>query len=331
MNKGLPTLSVLLANYNHGAYVSGTLTALLEQDVPPTEIIVVDDASTDDSLDRIAEISRNDARVRLLRNDDNKGVVPSYQRALANAKCEFVYLAAADDRVLPGLFGRSLEIIAQHPTAAFCCSDPGRLIAETGSIRKDPFGVSDEPVYLSPDTAARAMAQRGFFIAAHTCIVRRSAMVDYGPFQTELRWHYDWFLLTVLALQHGVCYVPDCMALLRIVDRSYSRSAYDFKQETEVLDHVVRLLRTDYRDVLPRFRRSGALAFPLLWYFPATTVPRLLMRGGYKECVSPLLVLRRLTRAKVRAMAPAAIRRSYSGLRRAFTSKRHGERNRVVR
>src|SRR5436190_4062288 len=146
----LPTFSVLLPNYNHAHFVGHALKAILAQSIQPTEIIVIDDGSTDESLQEIEPFVDRHSHIRLLRNEANRGVNYTLNRALGEAKGEYIYGAAADDQVLPGFFERSLRLLAKHPQAALCCSYPSRVDAVTGSVTPNALGWSDEECYLPP-------------------------------------------------------------------------------------------------------------------------------------------------------------------------------------
>src|SRR5262245_35900410 len=113
-----PRLSVVIPNYNHGAYLPRCLNALLRQSMPPFEIIVVDDASTDNSLEVLDQFTREHSQLRVLRNEKNQGALKTALRGLELIKGDYLYLPSADDEVVPGFFEASLRMLAQHPHAA---------------------------------------------------------------------------------------------------------------------------------------------------------------------------------------------------------------------
>ena len=129
MKKG--TLSVVISNYNHAHYLPESLQAILSQSYRPLEVIVIDDASTDNSVDVIESFARKDPIVHLYRNEQNRGVFFSANRGLNLAAGEYIYWAAADDRVCPGFFEKSMDILAQYPQAGLC-SSLFKLIGENG-------------------------------------------------------------------------------------------------------------------------------------------------------------------------------------------------------
>lgn len=88
-------ITYLIANYNLGAYVGECLSSLHEQTNPDWLALIVDDASTDDSLASIGRFS--DDRVRLLVNERNIGYIATLRRLIAEASTDIVAILDADD------------------------------------------------------------------------------------------------------------------------------------------------------------------------------------------------------------------------------------------
>ena len=126
-----PTLSVVMANYNHGKFVRSALEAITEQSFKPTEIIVIDDCSTDDSIEVLERLEREHSNLSLVRNESNQGVISSFNRVLELATGDYVYPASADDLVLPGLFEKSMNLFTRYPRAGICTALV-RIIDEEG-------------------------------------------------------------------------------------------------------------------------------------------------------------------------------------------------------
>ncbi|MBI2901278.1 MAG: glycosyltransferase family 2 protein [Planctomycetes bacterium] len=252
-----PTLSVVMPNYNHGRYLKETLQALFDQSWPASEVIVIDDASTDDSVAVIESFLPRNPALRLLRNDRNRGAAFSVNRGLQIAAGDFIYPASSDDRVLPGLFEESMRLLTRHPQAGLCCSDPAWFNEMTGRMSTSVYEWAAVPTYLPPaDVAARVTNAH---IAGHTSVLRRAALLEAGDYRPELRWHSDWFAVHVIAFRHGVCYIPKALAWLRMSPGSYSSRRRRWRLQRRVLVDMLDLLKSDeYRDVLPLFL-SGKL------------------------------------------------------------------------
>lgn len=259
-----PSLSVLVANYNQGRFLRESLGALIGQSYKPREIVVLDDGSTDDSREIIAEFARREPRIRPVSNERNRGAVFSLNRLLDLASGDYVYMAAADDRVLPGLLERSMDILERFPEAGLCCSDPAMLDDRTGRVRDNRMRLSDEPRCFSPEEWCRLSRYSRAWIAGHTVVAKRSALIEAGGLLPELKWHCDWFAWLVVGFRYGVCYVPEPLALFRTLSGSYSSAGMKRREEQRVVyGRLLELLKSQaYGDVRPLFERSRSLAHP---------------------------------------------------------------------
>ena len=95
-----------MASYNGSAYIREQLASILLELGERDEVVVVDDASSDDTCAVIEAL--DDPRVRVRRNPVNRGHVHTFGEALALAKNEFVFLSDQDDRWIPGRVARMI-------------------------------------------------------------------------------------------------------------------------------------------------------------------------------------------------------------------------------
>ena len=108
-----PLLSYIVLSYNYERYIRKTLESILAQTVQDFEIVVVDDASSDRSVDVITSFS--DPRIRLLRNDRNLGGAASYNRAVEAANGEWLVNLDADDWIDPNKAELQLAAVRANP------------------------------------------------------------------------------------------------------------------------------------------------------------------------------------------------------------------------
>src|SRR5882724_6618778 len=121
-SSSFPSLTVVVPNYNHAKYLDQSLPSILKQSFQPLEVLVLDDASTDNSVEVIRRIAAQNPLVRLVQNEKNLGVMPNLNKGLELARGDYVFIGSADDLVLPGLFEASLRLLAQHPRAGLSCT-----------------------------------------------------------------------------------------------------------------------------------------------------------------------------------------------------------------
>ena len=104
-----PEVSVIIPSFNHAKYVGEAISSALEQDFRDFEVIVSDDASTDDSWEVIDSFS--DSRVKKIRREANVGVVSNYNDALELSRGNIIMTIGSDDRLLPGAIGAHVAFL----------------------------------------------------------------------------------------------------------------------------------------------------------------------------------------------------------------------------
>ncbi|WP_104117272.1 glycosyltransferase [Arthrobacter sp. B1805] len=105
-----------MASYNGSAHVVEQLESILAQLGPEDEIVVVDDASTDSSVDVIAGLE--DGRIRLIRSPANRGYVRTFEAALLASRGQYIFLSDQDDIWLPGRLELMLGALSASPVVA---------------------------------------------------------------------------------------------------------------------------------------------------------------------------------------------------------------------
>ncbi len=220
-----PTLSVVLPNYNHGDVIARALEALLHQERRPDEIVVVDDASTDDSRDVIARFAARSASIRVLVNEQNQGVIAALIRGLEAAGGDYVYFAASDDWVMPGFFKLALEKLEQNPTLGLFC---GESVLRDGHTN-EPFGMRPavRPVSQSgpvtPQEVCRLLKRTDNWILTGSAVFRRDAVTQAGGFDRQLGSFADGVMARKIALSCGFYYATQVVATWVVYSDSVSR------------------------------------------------------------------------------------------------------------
>ncbi len=248
-------LSVVMPNYNHARYLPRALDAILSQSVPAREVLVLDDASTDNSVEVVEAIAKQNPTIKLIRNERNLGVVATMNRGTSLATSRYLLFAAADDYVLPGFFESCLTLLDRHPQAGLCTTFDSAQFGEGGRIELNPSEWG-ETGYYSPDDVCRVLKHT---IPGHATICRRDALLALGGFATELAWYCDWFALVALAFRHGACHVPESLAIRVLMPENYSAEARERERNIAVLGAFFdAITQPASADVAPFFRRNGS-------------------------------------------------------------------------
>ena len=247
------TLSVVIPNFNHGHYIKEAVESVMDQSFQPLEVILVDDASTDDSLAVAGELADLHSQVRVVKNESNLGAVPTTSRGIRHASGNYVYGMAADDRPMPGLFEKSMELVSRYPQAGLCSAMTHGMDGRGQGlgVRHTPI-VSRSPSYLPPVACLALLRRHGSWFAGNTVVYRRSVLAELGGFDPELRSFADGFMCHVIALKYGACYIPEPLALERLSEDRYSKTIMaNSGLALSNIDRATRLMRTTYRDLFP--------------------------------------------------------------------------------
>lgn len=206
-----PTVSVALGTHNGAAYIEEQVRSILDQSVPPDEIVISDDASTDGTVDRARTILDGvDVRVRILRNTEALGVSGNFEQAILACSSEFVALSDQDDRWHPRRIELSLAAFAATPALQLVHGD-ANLIDGDGH----PLGVTLFTAIELDRRAIAAIHQGGAFdvlmrrnvVTGATAMVRRSLAVEALPFPSA--WVHDEWLAIIAAAKDAMDVVDE--------------------------------------------------------------------------------------------------------------------------
>jgi len=313
---------VIMPNYNHGHYLIETLDSILGQSLKPAEVIVIDDASTDNSIEIIESVINRDPTVRLLRNESNTGPLVAVNSGLKQATSEYVYAIAADDRILPTFFEESVDLLEQYPQAGLCSSDMGCMDNHGNTTGEYRAGVVDQASFLSPPEILSALYQDPAYIIGGTTIYRRSALEEAGWFPPQLLNLADWFTERAIAFKHGACYLPKVLFVWRLAESQYSATCNkDPWKMLDVVDRAVELMES------PRYREIFPPEFVEFWChrFGGQVIDEALANLTQRQyafmeqigrCVESSGVLNRLLRRSLWTVSRAALSFSRSSLKR---------------
>ena len=249
-------VSVVIPSYNHARFLPEAVATVFRQTYPDSEIVVVDDGSTD----RTAEVVKEYPRVRYLRQH-RQGLSAARNAGLRACRGEYVVFLDADDRLLPNHFEVSMRAFRARPDAALVCGD-FRL-----------FG-SEEQWHMHcceprPDHYA-SLLRCNFIGAVHSVMFRRVVVDELGGFSPHLHACEDYELYFRIARTHPIYCHHELVAEYRRYGSQLSR------QWDVMLASALSVLRAQwphvkghpqyveaYRDGTKRFRT--VYGDPLLW------------------------------------------------------------------
>src|SRR5262245_15363561 len=185
-------VSVVIPCYNHAEFLGDAIESIMAQTCARSEVVVVDDGSTD----RSAEVASRYSGVRFL-SQRNQGAGAARNTGLKHVLGEFVVFLDADDRLLPHAFEAGLQCFAAHPECALVA---GRCVY----MNRDgtPQHTRHDPA-VERDHYLRLLTSNYIFTPA-TVMLRAEAVRRIGGFKTRVSGSEDYDLYLRIARNHPI-------------------------------------------------------------------------------------------------------------------------------
>jgi GT2 family glycosyltransferase len=123
------SVSVVIPNYNYGRYLAGCLQSVLSQDGVDLRVLVIDNVSTDDSVQIASYYAQQDSRLEVRVHERNLGLLASMNEGVDWATGDYFLLLSSDDELTPGALRRAADALDSFPDATFAY---GALMWMTG-------------------------------------------------------------------------------------------------------------------------------------------------------------------------------------------------------
>jgi alpha-1,3-rhamnosyltransferase len=229
MKDGQPLVTVIIASYNHGPYIEQSILSVLAQTYPNIELLVVDDGSTDDSVERIRRLQNEhgfDFRVQ-----ENQGLTRTLNGAIARSKGSLIAPFGSDDIMLSDRIATQVAHMDGKPEVGICAGNielidaQGNLYPEKRQRRDVPFRRMDfEDVFL----------ERKPYPPAPTLLIRREALDKVGGFDLDIR--LEDLLIELKITRAG--YFIDGLGVLMARYRKHATNSY--KNHRFMIDNILR-------------------------------------------------------------------------------------------
>jgi glycosyltransferase involved in cell wall biosynthesis len=196
-NELTPRISVVIPLYNHAGYIGEALESVLAQTVAPSEIIVVDDGSTDNSLAIAESMAARDSRL-IVWSQPNQDAPQAINAGLHRATGEFVAILNSDDAYSPKRLERCIGAL-QRDAAAGCVATGLAFMDASGAPQSLPWHAEALAFRAQEPDTALALINANFVMTTSNFFLRRSALREVGYF-SRLRYAHDLDFLVRLLL-----------------------------------------------------------------------------------------------------------------------------------
>lgn len=210
-------MATVVPAYNCGRFIARALASVRAQTYPPSEIIVVDDGSTDDTRSIVRGLGRD----VLLVEQENRGPSAARNRGVAAASSDVIAFLDADDEWLPNAVETMVRVLVEQPEVALVTADKC-AIDELGNVMRPSWfaahGVATRVGAWKCRSVPNAVAElvKTNFVNTSVVVLRRDAFVDAGGFNPELRYGEDLELWVRIASRRPIVCLPQVLGRYRI-------------------------------------------------------------------------------------------------------------------
>ncbi|MHA6249628.1 glycosyltransferase family 2 protein [Pontibacter sp. CAU 1760] len=198
MTDSNPLVSVLIPTYNVEKFVEEAILSILNQTYKNLEIIIVDDASSDNTFNILTNLSEKDDRIKLYRNEKNSKIVESLNFAYKKSSGLFIARMDGDDISLPNRIEHQVQFLVNNVDVDLVGLNV-IIIDEAGNSLKNEKYVTDINLIKRVSQFVTPVP--------HFWVSRRSVYENVGPYRIPSAEDFD-FLLRALDLGFNICNVP---------------------------------------------------------------------------------------------------------------------------
>lgn len=228
-------VSVIIPNYNYARYLRQRIESVLSQTFTDYEIILLDDASTDDSLSVLNEYRNNEHVTHIEINASNTGSpFIQWQKGLALARGKYIWIAESDDSAEPLFLEKAVSVLNQHPQASLCllgsyCIDEDSAILKTDFDKWTSKQLSRPHhigVFNGLDYITHNLYWRNYIYNASGVVFRKDCFERIDDLSCfSMRYSGDWLFWIEMARQGDVIEIYEKLNKFRLHKNSTTKKA----------------------------------------------------------------------------------------------------------
>jgi glycosyltransferase involved in cell wall biosynthesis len=257
-----PSISIILPVYNGLGFLEISLSSVLKQYFSNFELLIIDDASTDDSLKYLRSVK--DERIRLFTNNENKGLFFNLNFLIQKSNAPLIKLWSQDDIMNDYCIGRIIEFHNKHPQLGFSYS--GRdIINEHGEI------ISTDFIDATPEIIDRPLHSKiAFFTGSiagniSNVTIPKDVLEKTGKFDESMKISGDFDMWVRIAENFPIGYIKDHLIHLRRHKGQLSRQKKFYinhlKEDFKVYQYLLNYLNDREKSEGKKILRSHKLLF----------------------------------------------------------------------
>lgn len=181
------SIDVVIPNYNYGRFLRDCVRSVQAQAVENLRILIIDNASSDDSVEIARSLAAEDPRIEIIARKVNQGLHASFNEGIDWASAEYMTILHADDLLAAGALNRAMDCLDRYPGVAMTC---GGTVRHSEEIRDDGLG-SDWRIETGESFISQKCMTAHNTVACCGVVVRTSAQKIAGHYDERLSFAPD--------------------------------------------------------------------------------------------------------------------------------------------
>src|SRR5262245_35911196 len=210
----MTSVDVIVPCYGYGHFLRECVQSVLAQDACNLRLLILDDASPDNTAEIANELAGEDARVTVSRHCSNKGHIATYNEGLDWASADYLLLLSADDYLLPGAHKRAVDLMDSHGGVGFTFGNYLTLNADGTRTQGGILPSVDWCIFTGSEFIELSGAAN--VVRTPTAVVRTELQRRLGGYRPELPHTADMEMWLRLAAHGAVGFVGTYQAVYRL-------------------------------------------------------------------------------------------------------------------
>jgi glycosyltransferase involved in cell wall biosynthesis len=256
-------IDVVIPCYNYGRFLGDCLRSVLEQSVRDLRVLIIDDASSDESAATAKQLAAGEPRVSVISHAKNQGHIATYNEGIAWAASDYFFILSADDLLVPGALERATTLMDSNPDVVLSY---GKCVEWRDNSPRPKLELERDTGWSRQDLIGDMCEYGGrphphIPLCTPTAVVRTAVQKAVGGYTASLTHTADTEMWMRLAANGAVARLDAVQAIYRRHSANMSTAYFDhgvadFRQRKDAFDRFFE----EYRGRIPGARRLHARA-----------------------------------------------------------------------
>lgn len=205
-----PLVSICIPTFNRADMIGKAIESATGQSYRNIEIIVVDNASTDNTRSVVSAYT--DPRIRYIRNPENLGLFGNANRCIELSGGKYIHILHSDDFIDPQFTATCVEFFEAHPEVAMTFTSTRIMTGDT--VHGDCVLFDRDTIFSAPEGFRRILSQRPF-VSCPSVMVRKTVYEQVGKYSLEYPYSADYYLWLQISHVSDIAYIKDAWLFYR--------------------------------------------------------------------------------------------------------------------